>query len=89
MPNLRGMSYIPGQSISLTGSDGRTVTITKAQFQAWYQAASGSASAKLTSTINSAKAAIVAALGAEQVDTTLIDIVADATNGITSHTVRS
>lgn len=68
MPNLRSQSLTP-DGITLTGSDGRTVTITKAQIIALYQTTSGSASSRKTQTLALVRDSIQTALGAEQVPT--------------------
>ena len=89
MPNIRAMALVPNTSVTLTASDGRTITITKAQVQAWYATTSGNVAARTAATITLAKNAIVAALGAEQIDAALIDLTLTQANGITSHGVRS
>jgi len=88
MPNIKAMAMIPNTSVTLTASNGKTITITKAQVQAWYQSTSGSASARLAATITLAKNAIVAALGADMISAADIDLLLTQASGITRHAVR-
>jgi hypothetical protein len=80
VPNLRGQS-IDANGISLVGSDGRSITLTKAQMQAFYQTTSGNAASRKAQVIAWVKDQITAALGAEQVPQSLITFDVDAASG--------
>lgn len=80
MPNLRSQR-IDDNGIELIASDGRSITITKADVLAHYQSETGSAATRKAATITWAKNQIVSALGKEQIDLAQLLIDADMTLG--------
>ncbi len=91
MPNLRksilgplddlGGVFVGKVGLHLTASDGRSVTLTRAQVVAFFQAQTGTRAAKRAATIAWVKTTIRDALGAEQVDVASIAADFDDTDG--------
>lgn len=73
VPNIRSQR-VSKDELYIQASDGREYTITRAGVLAIYGAQTGNAAARKQKTIDAIKAAMVAALGAEQVDALLCDI---------------
>lgn len=88
MPNLRSQSITP-DGIDLVASDGRSITLTRAQVIAHFQTETGSKPVKIAATIAWVKAQIEAALGPEQVPQALIDFDFDDVAGLKNLGVRS
>jgi hypothetical protein len=65
MPNVRSQE-VTNQSITITASDGRTFSVTKAEIQAFLATQGGNAAARKAATIAWVKANIQTALGVEQ-----------------------
>jgi len=78
MPNVRAQS---GETLSLTASDGRTITITPAELAAHYAAGNGTPEQRYAATVDWAKGRIVAALGEEQVSAASIDVEFELASG--------
>lgn len=87
MPNLRSQS-IDANGLSLVASDGRSITLTRADVLAHFQSLTGSKSSKIAATIQWVKDGIEAALGSEQVPAFLIDCDFDDVQGLKSLGVR-
>lgn len=84
MPNIRSQRVFNDggpQALEIVASDGRVFTATKGQVQAFYQSTSGSAASRRAQVITWFKESIVAALGAEQIDTNDLDYDFDLTTG--------
>ncbi len=91
MPNLRrcilgpldalGGSFIGQRGVYVVGSNGASITLTKAQIQAFYQTTSGSAASRRTQVETWIKQQISQALGASQVGETQITVTFDAATG--------
>ena len=81
MPNLRSQR-IDDTGLSLVGSDGRSITLTRAEVLAHFQGLGGSAASRRTATIQWAKDQIEAALGAEQVPASVMDFTWQDVKGI-------
>lgn len=59
---------VTNNSLYMQASDGREITLTKADIQAIYQATSGNAATRKAATITECKNRIITALGSEQID---------------------
>lgn len=88
MPNLRSQS-IDANGLSMVASDGRSITLTRAQVIANFQTQTGSRAAKIAATIQWVKDSITTALGAEQVPAFLTDFSYDDVQGFKSLGVRA
>lgn len=91
MPNLRrsivgaldelGPAFAGARGIFLQGSDGRTVTILRAQILARFALESGTILQRKVATVLWFRQQIIAALGAEQISLTSITTDFDESNG--------
>ena len=74
MSNLReiGLSGIV-RSFLVVGSDGRSLTLTKNQIQAFYQTTTGNAAARRAAVITWVRGQITAEIGAEMIDALKVD----------------
>lgn len=88
MPNIRSQS-ITSSGLSIVASDGRSITLTRAQVIANFQSQTGSRAAKIAATIAWVKQQIQAALGPEQVPALLTDFDFDDVQGLKSLGFRS
>lgn len=88
MPNLRSQS-IDANGLTLVASDGRSITLTRAQVVAHFQAETGSRAARLAATIAWVKASIETALGPEQVPASSLDFDFDDVAGLRGFGARS
>ncbi len=80
MPNLRSQR-VDNTGIELVASDGRSITITKAQIQAFFATTNGNAASRKAQVITWAKQQIEAALGISQVPQAVLDIDVDTNLG--------
>ena len=88
MPNVRAQRLTKDE-LYIMASDGREVTITRAQALAKYQSLSGTKAVRLAATVQWIKGQIVVALGVEQVGVDLIDCGFDNLQGLTRLTMRA
>jgi hypothetical protein len=80
MPNIRSQELGPN-GFTIVASDGRSVTITKAQVQAFFQTTSGNAASRKAQVITWIKQQCEAALGVNQVPQALMVIDVDTSTG--------
>jgi hypothetical protein len=89
MPNVRSQE-LSQDGFTIVGSDGRSVTITKAQIVAFYQTTTGNAASRKAQVIAWIKQQCEAALGANQVPQAVMDIDVDViTGGLSKLTILS
>lgn len=88
MPNIRSQS-LTSNGLTLVASDGRSVSITRADVIAHFQSETGTRAKRLAATIQWVKDSIEAALGPEQVPALLADFDFDDVQGLKSLAVRS
>lgn len=84
MPNIRSQRvYVDGgpQALEIVASDGRSITLTKAQIQDFYQSTSGNAASRRAQVIQWIKDSIEDALGAEQVPASSLTFDFDLNSG--------
>lgn len=84
MGNIRSQRiYADGETAAfeIVGSDGRSLTLTKADIQAFYRSTSGNASSRRAQVITWFKNSIVTALSPQQVDILDLDYDIDLTSG--------
>lgn len=87
MPNIR-LQSLDASGLVIVASDGRSVTITRADVIAHFQSETGTKAKRLLATIQWVKATLEAALGPEQVPALLTDFDADDAQGLKSLGVR-
>lgn len=88
MPNIRSQS-LTLDGLPIVASDGRSVSITRADVIAHFQTEKGGRAARIQATIDWVKAQIEAALGPEQVPAALVDFDFDDIQGLKSLVTRS
>lgn len=88
MPNIRSQS-LDSDGLSIVASDGRSITLTRADVIAHFQSEKGTKAARLAATIQWVKAQIEAALGPEQMPAALVDFDLDDVQGLKSLGMRS
>ena len=81
MPNLRSQR-IDDTGLELVASDGRSITLTRAEVLAHFAAETGNANARRAATIQWVKDTIAAALGPEQVPQAMMDFTWQDVKGI-------
>lgn len=79
MPNVRSQS-VDKDGITIVASDGRVFSVTRAQIMAFWQAQTGGAPSRKSATIDWVKTNMEAALGPEQVPSTLATFDFDTTD---------
>lgn len=87
MPNIRSQS-LTSDGLTIVASDGRSITLTRADVIAHFQIETGTRAKRLRATIQWVKATLEAALGPEQVPALLTDFDADDAQGLKSLGVR-
>jgi hypothetical protein len=81
MPNIRSQR-IDNTGLEIIASDGRSISITRADVFAHFDSLSGGKPAKITATIQWVKDQIVSALGEEQVPVVIMDFTWHDVKGI-------
>lgn len=87
MPNIRSQS-LTSDGLTIVASDGRSITLTRADVIAHFQAEAGNKATRIEATIDWMKAQIEAALGPEQVPAVLTDFDFDDVQGLKALAVR-
>jgi len=88
VPNIRSQS-ITADELNIVASDGRSITLTRADVMDHFRSEGGNKATRIAATIQWVKDTVAAALGPEQVPQELLDFDFDDVQGLKSLGLRS